>query len=79
MINNTSALTYTVIGNVKVIFSIVFSVLLFKNEIGVLNGVGCAVTVFGAWWYSHIQYEVRTRKTTTIEPPNVQPEDKSTV
>ena len=62
VIKNTSALTYTVIGNVKVIFSIVISVLLFRNEVGPLNAIGCAITIGGAWWYSQIQYEVRQRK-----------------
>jgi hypothetical protein len=94
VINNTSALTYTVIGNIKVIFSILFSVLIFRNEvrhaihattlsaysgpprpalpntytypfsfkIGIFNAIGCAITIGGAWWYSNIQHEIRTRR-----------------
>jgi drug/metabolite transporter (DMT)-like permease len=68
-IKATSALTFTVIGNIKVIFSIVISVIIFKNEIGLFNAFGCAVTIAGAWWYSQIQHEVKTRKQQTPELP----------
>eukprot|EP01122_Echinamoeba_exundans_P011230 TRINITY_DN4397_c0_g1_i1.p1 TRINITY_DN4397_c0_g1~~TRINITY_DN4397_c0_g1_i1.p1 ORF type:complete len:327 (+),score=58.55 TRINITY_DN4397_c0_g1_i1:124-1104(+) len=74
-IKATSALTFTVIGNIKVIFSIVISVIIFQNEIGLFNAFGCAVTIAGAWWYSQIQYEVKTRKQQTPELPVTTPSD----
>jgi len=61
LINNTSALTYTILGNCKVIFSILFSVMLFQNEITILNGVGCTTTLLGAAWYQQINYHMKTR------------------
>lgn len=69
-IKATSALTFTVIGNIKVIFSIIISVIIFQNEIGIFNAFGCGVTIAGAWWYSQIQYEVKTRKQTSELPVN---------
>lgn len=59
LINNTSALTYTVVGNVKVVFSIIFSVLILGNQVGIGNAVGCLVTLAGAAWYSQIKYELK--------------------
>ena len=55
LINSTSALTYTVLGNVKVIFSIVVSVIIFGNPVGWINAAGCAVTLAGAAWYQKIK------------------------
>lgn len=55
IINSTSALTYTVLGNVKVIFSISISVMIFGNPVGPLNALGCIVTLAGAAWYQNIK------------------------
>lgn len=55
LINSTSALTYTVLGNVKVIFSIVISVWIFGNPVGWINAVGCIITLAGAAWYQKIK------------------------
>lgn len=59
LINNTSALTYTVVGNVKVVFSIVFSVLILGNQVGYGNAIGCLITLAGAAWYSQIKYQIK--------------------
>ena len=59
LINNTSALTYTVVGNVKVVFSIIFSVLIIGNQVGIGNAVGCIITLAGAAWYSQIKYQIK--------------------
>lgn len=77
-IKATSALTFTVIGNIKVIFSIIISVIIFKNEIGLFNAFGCAVTIAGAWWYSQIQHEVKTRKQTSELPVTTSPSSMET-
>lgn len=55
VIRKTSALTYTVAGNFKVVFSIATSVAIFKNEIGIFNMVGCLVALLGVMWYNHIK------------------------
>jgi len=59
LINNTSALTYTVVGNVKVVFSIVFSVLILGNQVGFGNAIGCLITLAGAAWYSQVKYQIK--------------------
>lgn len=59
LINNTSALTYTVVGNVKVVFSIIFSVLILGNHVGIGNAVGCLITLAGAAWYSQVKYQIK--------------------
>lgn len=59
LINNTSALTYTVVGNVKVVFSIIFSVIILGNQVGIGNAIGCLITLAGAAWYSQIKYQIK--------------------
>jgi len=61
-IKSTSPLTFTVFGNLKVIVVIVISVLIFRNEIGVMNGVGCFVAVVGIIWYNSIEYNIKEEK-----------------
>lgn len=55
IINTTSALTYTILGNVKVIFSIGISVAIFGNPVGPINAIGCFITLAGAAWYQKIK------------------------
>ena len=66
LINNTSALTYTVVGNVKVIFSIVFSVIILGNRVGYGNAIGCLITLAGAAWYSQIKYQIKMLATSNL-------------
>jgi len=54
-IKHTSALAFTVAGNLKVVFVIVISVAIFRNEITFVNGIGIVVTVVGCWIYSVVQ------------------------
>lgn len=61
-IKSTSPLTFTVFGNLKVVLVIVISVLIFKNEIGVMNGVGCFVAIVGIIWYNSIEYQIKEEK-----------------
>jgi len=61
-IKSTSALTFTVFGNLKVIVVIVISVLIFKNQIGVMNGVGCFIAIVGIIWYNAIEYQIKEAK-----------------
>jgi drug/metabolite transporter (DMT)-like permease len=57
VINKTSPLTYTVSGNVKVALSVVISVAIFHNEITLMNGVGCGITILGVAWYQSVKDE----------------------
>jgi hypothetical protein len=62
LINNTSALTYTVSGNVKIVINIVLSVIIFQNEVSWLNGLGCFLTIAGAIWYSSLRHEINEKQ-----------------
>eukprot|EP01103_Thecamoeba_quadrilineata_P005037 TRINITY_DN14892_c0_g1_i1.p1 TRINITY_DN14892_c0_g1~~TRINITY_DN14892_c0_g1_i1.p1 ORF type:complete len:323 (+),score=50.25 TRINITY_DN14892_c0_g1_i1:87-1055(+) len=50
----TSALTLQVLGNVKVVLSIIVSVLIFQNQVSFLAWIGCAITLAGGQWYSSL-------------------------
>jgi len=69
VIKYTSPLTYTVAGNCKVVLSVTISVLIFKNEVTILNGIGCAVALIGVMWYNHIRYQAN-KQTGPPKSPN---------
>ncbi|EGG24628.1 natural resistance-associated macrophage protein [Cavenderia fasciculata] len=73
VIKYTSALTYTVSGNLKVILSISISIVVFRNEVGFLNAIGCAVAVIGVIWYSQIGYESKIQQQQQLQLQLVQP------
>jgi len=50
----TSAVTLQVLGNVKVVLSIIVSVLIFQNSVSLLGWLGCGITLLGGQWYSSI-------------------------
>lgn len=58
----TSALTVTVAGNVKHMCTILFSVMMFKNPISLLNGAGTIITLVGAVIYSFLEYNEKARQ-----------------
>lgn len=55
VIANTSALTSNIAGNFKVILSIILSVLIFKNKISFINGVGIAAAIGGVAYYNYVK------------------------
>lgn len=61
-IKSTSPLTFTVFGNLKVVFVIIISVLIFKNEITWWNALGCFIAVIGIIWYNAIEYQIKEAK-----------------
>jgi solute carrier family 35 protein E3 len=61
-IKSTSALTFTVFGNLKVVIVIILSVIIFQNEITVWNGVGCVVAFVGICLYSYQEYTIKEQK-----------------
>jgi len=48
----TSAITLQVLGNVKVVLSILVSVLIFQNQVSFISWIGCSITLLGVNWYS---------------------------
>eukprot|EP01112_Ceratiomyxa_fruticulosa_P012178 TRINITY_DN3361_c0_g1_i2.p1 TRINITY_DN3361_c0_g1~~TRINITY_DN3361_c0_g1_i2.p1 ORF type:complete len:328 (-),score=45.02 TRINITY_DN3361_c0_g1_i2:53-1036(-) len=62
VIKCTSALTYTVAGNFKVVFSIIISVAIFRNKVTIYNGLGCAIAILGVMWYNQIKLEENRAK-----------------
>mmetsp|Transcript_10480 Transcript_10480/g.17132 ORF Transcript_10480/g.17132 Transcript_10480/m.17132 type:complete len:350 (-) Transcript_10480:446-1495(-) len=61
-IQSTSSLTFNVAGNLKSVIAIVISVLVFKNEIGPLNALGCIVALAGVGWYGVIKHEISEKE-----------------
>jgi len=55
-ISHTSSLTFNVAGNFKAVINIVVSVLIFRNQITLWNGVGCSITIAGVALYSYLQH-----------------------
>lgn len=68
-INYTSALTNNISGTVKAAVQTVLAVLVFGNEITVLNAVGIAMVIGGSAWYSHLRYtemQAQTQQSTVV-------------
>merc|ERR1711907_406917 len=62
-IKNTSTLTFTVAGNLKVVFVILISVAIFRNEVTATNGLGIIITILGCWWNNSVQYQKKQNQT----------------
>lgn len=60
-IKHSSTLTFTVAGNLKVVFVIAISVAIFRNEITIVNALGIITTIVGCWVYSGIQHANQQR------------------
>lgn len=54
-IKHTSTLTFTVAGNLKVVFVIAISVAIFRNAVSFTNALGIVTTIVGCWFYSGVQ------------------------
>jgi len=68
VIQKTSALTFTVAGNFKLVISVSFSVMIFKNTITFLNAVGCATAIVGVAWYNQLRYNINKENKKPILP-----------
>ncbi|KXS99287.1 hypothetical protein AC578_6209 [Pseudocercospora eumusae] len=55
------ALTITVCGNVKQALTILFGIILFHVQVGLLNAVGMLITIAGAVWYSKVELDSNKR------------------
>ncbi|CAK4022223.1 UDP-galactose transporter 1 [Lecanosticta acicola] len=56
------ALTVTICGNVKQCLTILLGIVLFNVEVTPLNGVGMAIAVCGAAWYSKVELARKTQQ-----------------
>lgn len=66
VIVNTSPLTFTVSGNLKVVFSIGISVLVFQNQVTMWNFIGCATAIVGVAWYQKICMDISAEEKKTM-------------
>lgn len=57
----TSALTVTIVGNVKHVVTILLSIIIFRNKVSLLNAVGITTTVIGAGLYSVVEYKEKVK------------------
>ncbi|XP_073135755.1 GDP-mannose transporter GONST5-like [Henckelia pumila] len=56
VIQNTTAVTFNVAGNLKVAVAIACSWLIFRNPVSVMNIAGCAATLLGCTFYGYIRH-----------------------
>ena len=56
------ALTITVAGNLKQCLTIMIGIVLFNVDVTPLNGIGMAITLMGAAWYSMVELDVKGRR-----------------
>ncbi|KAJ5066191.1 solute carrier family 35 member e4 [Anaeramoeba ignava] len=65
----TSPLTVNIFGNLKQVFTIILSVLIFENKISFLNAFGSFCAILGCFWYSLIG-KLNEKKLPTVEMKN---------
>jgi len=53
----TSALTLTIVANVKQVVVIILAVLVFHTPVSFVNACGVALVILGSIWYSVIGYK----------------------
>lgn len=56
------ALTMTVCGNIKQCLTVMLGIVLFGVKVGFLNGLGMAVALAGAAWYSMVELRSKGKK-----------------
>lgn len=58
----SGALTLTVAGNLKQCLTILLGIVLFQVKVGMANGLGMIITIFGAAWYSKVELDSKGKK-----------------
>lgn len=53
---HTSPVTMTVAGNVKLVCTILFGIIMFGTVVTPLNGIGLFISIAGACYYSYVEY-----------------------
>jgi hypothetical protein len=56
------ALTMTVCGNIKQCLTVLLGIVLFGVKVGFLNGLGMAIALCGAGWYSFVELRSKGAK-----------------
>lgn len=56
------ALTMTVCSNVKQALTIMFGIVLFHVQVGLVNAIGMLITIAGAVWYSKVELDSKRAK-----------------
>lgn len=56
------ALTITVCSNVKQALTILFGIVLFHVQVGIVNAIGMLITIGGAVWYSKVELDNKLAK-----------------
>lgn len=56
------ALTMTVCSNVKQALTIMFGIVLFHVQVGLINAFGMLITIGGAVWYSKVELDNKRAK-----------------
>lgn len=69
LIKVSSALTSTVMGNVKIVLLIILSIILFERSVLLLNVVGFVVFFLGCSCYSYLAYNAKRRSIDTEARP----------
>jgi len=75
-IKYTSPLTNNISGTLKACLQTVLAMVVYRNPISTLNGIGIVLVIFGSFWYSNVRYmEMRanTPLPTTAPPPSSPP------
>ncbi|KAF1814068.1 TPT-domain-containing protein [Eremomyces bilateralis CBS 781.70] len=66
------ALTISVCGNVKQCLTIIIGITLFNVKVGPLNGIGMAIALAGAAWYSKVELDSKGEKNSKLSNPPAQ-------
>lgn len=70
VIHSTTAVTFNVAGNLKVAVAVLVSWLIFHNPIPILNGFGCAITLFGCTFYGYVRHKLSQQPMKLLEEIN---------
>jgi solute carrier family 35, member C2 len=55
LVQITSSLTLGVLGQVKEMVQIVLSIIVFRDSVNLMNGLGVIIALAGVWWYKSIK------------------------
>ncbi|KAJ4950763.1 hypothetical protein NE237_027595 [Protea cynaroides] len=69
VIHSTNAVTFNVVGNLKVAVAVLVSWLVFRNPIPALNAMGCAVTLTGCTFYGYVRHKLSQQTPGTPRTP----------
>ncbi|KAI4986299.1 hypothetical protein ZWY2020_018929 [Hordeum vulgare] len=62
VIHSTTAVTFNVVGNLKVAVAVLVSWLIFRNPISPMNAIGCAITLVGCTFYGYVRHLISQQK-----------------